>query len=441
VSTNVDLDRKVAALLADTAAPREPAGLLNAVLFTTRRTRPRPRWLALIKEPPMRTNSRLAVGSPTFRLASIMALTVALILAAAAAVVIGASPKPSLAPPLPPFGPAANGSLIYEKAGDIWVADSDGSNAKPIITGPTLDHYPGYSHDGTKISWGRGPDSDLGLWVANTDGSDAHQVMAAAQWGDFTPSDTQLAMTRTLNGHLVISVVDVDGSNLHNLDIGTIEPRGWLMPRPPDGQELIFTGRPNPGKKDLGIFAVNLDGTGLRTIGAISTTESGDSDRPGQSYPIERISFQDPTLSPDGKLLTYWSWEPVNGPGTPSDGYVHVRDLTTGEDHRVSIMTDNASGVLPRFSPDGKSILARSNSGGGTQLAIGAADGSAPGVPFGPTYDYNASQDQQWSPDGTRVYLTIAGVTSIIEVASGETTALKDVPSMPGWQRLAPTQP
>ena len=138
MSKQIDLDRMVAALLTETAARREPAGLLDSVLSTTGRSRPRPRWLAFIKEPPMRTNSRLAVGSPTFRLASIMALTLALILAAAAAVVAGASMLPSPARNVPaPFGPAANGSLIYEKAGDIWVADADGSNAKAIITGPT----------------------------------------------------------------------------------------------------------------------------------------------------------------------------------------------------------------------------------------------------------------------------------------------------------------
>ena len=260
--------------------------------------------------------------------------------------------------------------------------------------------------------------------------------MKAAQWGDFTPSDTQLAMTRNLDGHLVVSVVDVDGSNLHNLDIGTLEPRDWLQPRPPDGNELIFVAQSAAGANDMGIYAIQLDGKNLRQIGDIRTNESD----PSSSAPTQ-ISMQSPSLSPDGKFITYSSWEPVNGPGTPPDGYVHVRDLTTGEDHRVRISTEDAAGVFPRFSPDGTSILARANSGGATRLSIGAADGSAPGVPFGPSYYYGDSQDQQWSPDGKEVYLTIAGVTSIIDVASGKTTALKDVPSMPGWQRLAPSQP
>ena len=53
----------------------------------------------------MRTTSRVAVGSPTFRLVAIIALTLALVLAAGAAVVVGASLLPSPGPNLPaPFG-------------------------------------------------------------------------------------------------------------------------------------------------------------------------------------------------------------------------------------------------------------------------------------------------------------------------------------------------
>ena len=51
-------------------------------------TRQRPEWLALIKEPPMRTNSRVAVGSPTVRVLAVVVATL-LLIAAMAAVGIG----------------------------------------------------------------------------------------------------------------------------------------------------------------------------------------------------------------------------------------------------------------------------------------------------------------------------------------------------------------
>jgi len=72
--------------LADLAPARAPDRLRTNIKVETGRGHPRPRWLALIKEPPMRTSSRLAVGSPTMRVAAIVVATLLI-----AAMVIGAS--------------------------------------------------------------------------------------------------------------------------------------------------------------------------------------------------------------------------------------------------------------------------------------------------------------------------------------------------------------
>jgi parallel beta-helix repeat protein len=69
-------------------------------------TRQRPEWLALIKEPPMRTNSHLAVGSPTVRVAAILIATMLLALALAAA---GAAGQRLL---------AADAAIIVDQSGD-----------------------------------------------------------------------------------------------------------------------------------------------------------------------------------------------------------------------------------------------------------------------------------------------------------------------------------
>ena len=58
-----------------------PTGLVPETLRAARRVRRWPRWLALIKEPPMRISSRVAVGSPTVRLAYVAILTLLLTLA------------------------------------------------------------------------------------------------------------------------------------------------------------------------------------------------------------------------------------------------------------------------------------------------------------------------------------------------------------------------
>ena len=91
MNTDPRLEQRVAAALSRAASTREPDGLLDSVVSTVGRTRTRPRWLALIKEPPMRIHSRVAVGSPTVRLAYLAILTLLMTILATGAVVAGAS--------------------------------------------------------------------------------------------------------------------------------------------------------------------------------------------------------------------------------------------------------------------------------------------------------------------------------------------------------------
>ena len=85
------LESELAALFTETAPSRPPEHLLSDIVSTASRRRHRPRWLALIKEPPMRVSSRVAVGSPTARLAAILAASILLAALGAGAALAGAS--------------------------------------------------------------------------------------------------------------------------------------------------------------------------------------------------------------------------------------------------------------------------------------------------------------------------------------------------------------
>lgn len=87
-------ERQVPALFAAAAPPQAPARLRTEARGIPRATRQRPRWIALIKEPPMRLSDHVAVGSPMARLTTTAAagLAVAVLMASA---VIAASPAPS----------------------------------------------------------------------------------------------------------------------------------------------------------------------------------------------------------------------------------------------------------------------------------------------------------------------------------------------------------
>jgi outer membrane protein assembly factor BamB len=108
------LDRMVAQWMADTAPQGSADQLVDQIISATARQRPRSRWLALLQEPPMQTQSRVLVGSPNGRLVIVATL---LLIAALAAVGIGAfllqQPKPSATDDWPGFrGDASHAGVV-----------------------------------------------------------------------------------------------------------------------------------------------------------------------------------------------------------------------------------------------------------------------------------------------------------------------------------------
>ena len=142
-------------------------------------------------------------------------------------------------------------------------------------------------------------------------------------YADWSPDDTQFVVSHHVDGQLVVSIVAADGTGiLRTLDIGGLRLAEWGPEwRPTEGAELIFMAQ-TPGTQDLGLYGIRPDGTGLRTIGEVST-----------AYNAWQFSFQRRSLSPDGKLLAYTNWE-ANDTGV-TNAWGHLRDLTTGEDRRI----------------------------------------------------------------------------------------------------------
>jgi len=82
-------EREVETWIAAEASMSPPDQTLSDILVATGRKRPLPRWLALIKEPPMRISSNLAIGSPMGRVAAITVATLLLALTVAGAGIAG----------------------------------------------------------------------------------------------------------------------------------------------------------------------------------------------------------------------------------------------------------------------------------------------------------------------------------------------------------------
>ena len=124
MTTETMLDRRLRELMAELAAPGDQSAAIDNVISVTRALRPEPRWRALLKERPMRTNSIVIAGSPPLRFGLIFAV-IALIGLLAATVVVGALVLRQPAVP-PAYGPAGNGVLAYAESGDIVTTDAAG---------------------------------------------------------------------------------------------------------------------------------------------------------------------------------------------------------------------------------------------------------------------------------------------------------------------------
>jgi hypothetical protein len=98
MNPDVRVQSKLERLLAEAPISRAPDQLRADIASATSRKRQRPPWLTSLKEPPMRYRSQLVVGSPALRLATVVAVTAALTLALAGAVIAGASLLPSPVP-------------------------------------------------------------------------------------------------------------------------------------------------------------------------------------------------------------------------------------------------------------------------------------------------------------------------------------------------------
>jgi Tol biopolymer transport system component len=304
---------------------------------------------------------------------------------------------------------------VYDADGDVYLTDPMGGHKEAITTGPEKDVGPLFSHNGMRIMFLRVASATTRLMVARADGTGILPLTGAVDevdWYDWSPDDSQIAIYHLIDGVPSISVVPADGSGrIRTMELGGIKPGDRVDWRPPDGRELIFTGRA-AGSPNLGLYAIAPDGTGLRTVGAASTSEAW---------------FNDFQLSPDGLTVGYWSWGP-NAAGAV-DGWSHLRNVVTGNDQLV----DQYS--APRFSPDGTSIVGEAAS----QLVIGPVDGKPPARNIGPSYAGQNQHGYDFSPDGRKVMLTLGdlGVTWVIDIASGDKVVMT-IPSFPNWQRLAP---
>jgi hypothetical protein len=193
----------------------------------------------------------------------------------------------------------------------------------------------------------------------------------------------------------------------------------------------VFLGHPGGVAANLGLYVIRADGAGGPRLLSVQLGES-------LADPRTQLSFQGLDLSDDGRLAGYWNWEStLNWARTC---FVHLIDLDTGRDRRMTFDDSATCELGPVFLPDGKVLVERQDVAGNSHLLVAPADAAAPGTLIGPTYSYRHRLGWTVSPDRRDVLLVTDFAPSLlITIDTGAITSTDlTFPDAESWQRLAP---
>lgn len=218
------------------------------------------------------------------------------------------------APACPTTAASQTGRYVWDvfPTFDIYTADPDGSDVRPLVTGPGYDAEGTVSPDGRYLIFTSTRGGDLDLWrmdlatgallqLTDTPGYDGGAFFSADSrrivWRASRPTGADLAGYQALlaqsvvePGALNLFVADIDGQNARQ--VTDLPGANWAPFFHPNGRQIVFATNHRliaTGGRTFDLYRVNTDGSGL-----------------------ERLSFSDtfdafPMFSPDGTRLVFAS--------------------------------------------------------------------------------------------------------------------------------------
>ncbi len=227
----------------------------------------------------------------------------------------------------------------------IEVSDSDGYNARTVLSAPNPLMSPDWSPDNSKLAYVSFENNHSNIFVQEVATGRRQKISSrkgingAPAW---SPDGSRLAVTLSEGGSPNIYIIDLaTGSTrqlTHDRSINT-EP-AWM----PDGQSIIFTSN-RTGKPQL--YRISVNGGEAKRLTFDGEYNSAAS------------------VSPDGTKVAM-----VNGDG--GRFRIAVLDLQSGE---TSILTNGRLDESPSFAPNGSMIIYATESGGRGVLAAVSDDG------------------------------------------------------------------
>ena len=207
---------------------------------------------------------------------------------------------------------------------EIYVAQADGTAAKPITNDPAVDQMPAWSRDGEQIVFmsNRADGKKFDLYRMNKDGSNVERLTTGgSNWfPEYSPDGIQLALHIERDSY----IMSLATKGLRRI---TREPQNAMHPTwSPDGTHLAFMSWRN-GRSE--IFTSLVDGSNPQVL---VTMPTGDA--------------IDPRWSPDGNYIAFVHVPSGTGNGQDTNGQRVVYIVEVRRDSLGNV----AAGRLTRIS-------------------------------------------------------------------------------------------
>uniref|UniRef100_A0A060SXV3 ARAD1A15312p n=1 Tax=Blastobotrys adeninivorans TaxID=409370 RepID=A0A060SXV3_BLAAD len=299
---------------------------------------------------------------------------------------------------------------------ELYIADADGSNERPLLKNPVFEYHAAFSADGQWITFTseRNGDGNSDLFRVRTNGSGLEQIVATPSMEDslvLSPDGKLGAFVSTANGYVAnVWVMDVETGEQWNVTDtpATVSnkslPHGYFRPSwSPDSQWLAFSSDRNSGwyghgdptfqglsgwehTQELSIYAIRPNGSDFRQVATKAN-----------------YSLGSPQWSPDGKRIVYyemtreatWGSHRPESIASTNSSIVSV-DFETGKDRKVEVEGAGVK-VFPQYV-DQNTIGYYLK--GGSNEGIYTTAGSFVNTTHNSSISYRSPS---WSPDGKKI--------------------------------------
>jgi Tol biopolymer transport system component len=254
-----------------------------------------------------------------------------------------------LLPPAPAGAADGPNGVIALGAGPprgIWLADAEGAGYHSIIdTDPAYSFAQDFSPDGDQILYLRGGGGSQSVRVVDVDGTNDHQIVPVGpiRSADWSNDGSKVLYSTWVNG-VGSSVYTIDPDGFNQVEITGL-PNGFYHTLSPDGSKIAFEGIDGCWN----LIVANSDGTNRESI--------------YDGYCGADIDGLD--WSPDGSKIVIAAWVPNDAqpPSWDCTWDAQVRDilLVEADGSGVTNLTNtrgvnNRTESHPAFSPDGTKI-------------------------------------------------------------------------------------